>query len=231
MEEIDLDVKLRLNEIRTWQEDIKREYPDYADKAHALMVHYLETYSPERLKIYLGVEDTPEHFTSHLDILGSLYGIQGMIAHSLYRIDKGARNQIELDWYIHRALEIDMNLDLLLDGYEEAAKVFPDHNPKAYGLFETYLKNYKLWLLKFYTGTTRPITHVDNMDAIDVMICHYWICGWLKEEEDGERTRADTNFDIRDFMKFPPNMIPSIDGSRKRPKCSFPFEVIKGGKK
>lgn len=229
MEEINFDIELRFDEIRDWQHRLRNDYGKYYDESQNIIVHYLTKYNPDRLKIYLGLRDTPSESEHHLDIASMLYGIQELIASYLRKVESGEDEQIELDWYIHRALEIDMPIDLIRHGYNEVKRIYPDYHERAFGVFETYLENYRPDLLPFYRQKEAPQSYTENMDAIDTMICYYWTCGWLKEEDEGKRKRRDTDFDIRDFMKLPPNSIPSMtEGQRKR-SISHPFKIIDGG--
>ncbi len=230
MEEINFDIELRFDEIRNFQRQLRSEYGTYYDKSQNIIVHYLTKYDPDRLLIYLGVKDTPSDFDHHLDIASSLYNIQELIACNLKEIDKGEKEQIVLDWYIHRALEINMPVDLIAHGYDESKRIYPDYYERAFNVFETYIENYRPDLLPFYRGNEVPQSNTENMDAIDTMICYYWTCGWLKEEVEGKRKRRDMDFDIRDFMKLPPNTIPSMTQGRRKRSISHPFKIIDGGK-
>jgi len=228
MEEVDFDTSLRFEEIRSWSVDIMKECGIYGDQAQDVVVHYLQKYYPNRFQIYLGAKD--DGLDSHLDSVGSLYGIQSRIAKTLKSIAAGEREQLELDWYIHRALEIDMPQKLILHVYSEIDRVFPEYSVRAYGIFETYLQNYSPSFLKYYLDKEAPLSHARNMEVIDIMICHFWICEWLKEEDEGIRKRRDTDYDIRQFMKFPPNMIPSMDQGKRKKSISHRFKIIDGGK-
>ena len=230
LEEPELFVKFRFQDIKSALEFQTKEYGVFAEEAYCLVAHYLAKYRPDRFLIFTGAVETPESSDHPLDVMGSLHGVQGCIASYMRRVHKGESEQIELDWYIHRALEIEAPKEVINDGFKVAQTKYPELYQRSLAILDTYFKNYRPDLIKF----ARPVQSVtkfqDNMDALDVMISVLWICQWLTKEEKGEDIRREMDTEIRKHFNLPPNMIPVMKEGGKKRRISHPFEIIEGGK-